>query len=57
MHTGPEPGAEVRGAGEDVAQTLIPHELPTSLQNEILHLRERKDHLCPYFLETHIYKV
>lgn len=33
MHTSPEPGAEVRGAGKDVAQTFIPHELPTSLLN------------------------
>lgn len=33
MHTSPEPSAEVRGAGEDVAQALIPHELPASLLN------------------------
>ena len=33
MHASPEPSAEVRGASEDVAQTLIPHELPSSLLN------------------------
>lgn len=46
MHTSPEPGAEVRGAGEDVAQMLIPHEFPTSLLNKMLHLKvNRKDYL------------
>lgn len=38
MHAGPQPGAEVGRAGEDVAQTLVPHELPASLLNELLHL-------------------
>lgn len=33
MHASPEPSTEVRGAGENVAQTLIPHELPASLLN------------------------
>lgn len=33
MHTGSEPRAQVRGAGEDVTQTLVPHELPSSLLN------------------------
>lgn len=31
MHTSPEPSAKVRGAGEDITQTLVPHELPSSL--------------------------
>lgn len=39
MHAGPEASAEVRGAGEDVAQTVVPHELPASLLNQLLHLR------------------
>lgn len=42
MHTSSESSAEVRGAGEDVAQTLIPHELPTSLLNELLHLEVKR---------------
>lgn len=33
MHAGPEPGAQVGGAGEDVAQALVPHELPATLLN------------------------
>lgn len=33
MHTSPEPSAEVRRAGKDVAQTFIPHELPASFLN------------------------
>lgn len=39
MHPGPESGAEVGRAGEDVSQTLVPHELPASLLNELLHLK------------------
>ena len=31
MHASPEPSAKIRGAGEDITQTLIPHELPSSL--------------------------
>lgn len=60
MHTSPETSAEVRGAGEDVAQTLIPHELPASLLNQMLHL---KDTSKLYFLlfhthaRTHTYKI
>lgn len=38
VHTGPEPGAQVGGAGEDVAKALVPHELPATLLNELLHL-------------------
>lgn len=33
MHTSSEPSAEVRGAGENVAKAIIPHELPASLLN------------------------
>lgn len=33
VHAGPEPGAQVGGAGEDVAQALVPHELPATLLN------------------------
>lgn len=38
VHAGPEPGAQVGGAGEDVAQALVPHELPATLLDELLHL-------------------
>lgn len=38
MHTRPEAGAQVGGTGEDVAQTLIPHEFPTSFLDQMLHL-------------------
>lgn len=38
VHAGPEPGAQVGGAGEDVAQALVPHELPATLLNQLLHL-------------------
>lgn len=38
VHAGPEPGAQVGGAGEDVPQALVPHELPSTLLNELLHL-------------------
>ena len=37
---GPEPCAQVGGAGEDVTEVLIPHELPASLLDQTLHLRE-----------------
>lgn len=40
MHTSPEPSAKVGGAGEDVAQSFIPHELPASLLNQMLHLKD-----------------
>lgn len=39
VHPGPEPGAQVGRAGEDVSQTLVPHELPASLLNQLLHLK------------------
>lgn len=42
MHTSPEPCAEVRGAGQDVSQAFVPHELPSSLLNEMLHLKLNK---------------
>lgn len=40
MDPGPEPCAQVGGAGEDVTEVLIPHELPASLLDQTLHLRE-----------------
>lgn len=36
----PEPSAQVGGAGEDVTEPLVPHELPASLLDQTLHLRE-----------------
>uniref|UniRef100_A0A3B3CU41 Uncharacterized protein n=1 Tax=Oryzias melastigma TaxID=30732 RepID=A0A3B3CU41_ORYME len=38
VHARPEARAQVGGAGEDVAQTLVPHELPASLLDQVLHL-------------------
>lgn len=38
---GPEPCAQVGGAGEDVAEPLVPHELPAFLLDQKLHLREK----------------
>lgn len=38
VYTGPEPSAQVGGAGQDVAQPLAPHELPAPLHDPILHL-------------------
>lgn len=35
---GPETCAQVGWAGQDVTQVLVPHELPASLLNEMLHL-------------------
>lgn len=37
---GPESCAQVGGAGEDVTELLAPHELPASLLDQTLHLRE-----------------
>lgn len=39
---GPEPGAQVGGAGEDVAEPLVPHELPPFLLDQTLHLGRRR---------------
>lgn len=41
MHARPEASAEVGRTCEDVAQTLVPHELPASLLDEFLHLRRK----------------
>ena len=38
VHARPEAGAQVGGTCEDVAQTLVPHELPASLLDQVLHL-------------------
>lgn len=38
VHARPQPGAQVGGAGEDVAQPLVPHELPAALLDQLLHL-------------------
>lgn len=38
VYASPEPGAQVGRAGEDVPQALVPHELPATLLNELLHL-------------------
>lgn len=42
MDPGPEPSAQVGGAGEDVTKPLIPHKLPASLLDQTLHLRGRE---------------
>lgn len=38
----PEPRAQVGGAGEDVTEPLVPHELPAPLLDQTLHLRGRE---------------
>lgn len=38
VHSSPEASTKVGWAGEDVAKTFIPHELPASLLNQVLHL-------------------
>lgn len=35
---GPQPRSQVGGAGEDIAQPLVPHELPSLLHDQSLHL-------------------
>lgn len=40
VHTCPEASAQVGGTREDVAQMLVPHELPASLLDQMLHLWE-----------------
>lgn len=39
MDTGPESSSQVGGARQDVAEPLVPHELPASLLDQPLHLR------------------
>lgn len=41
MHARPEASAEVGRTREDVAQTLIPHELPASLLDQFFHLHRK----------------
>lgn len=41
MDPSPEACAQVGRAGEDVTQPLIPHELPSSLLDQTLHLTNR----------------
>lgn len=41
MHTSPQPRPQVGGAGQDVAQVLIPHELMAPLFEEFLDLPEQ----------------
>lgn len=38
MHTAAQAGAQVRGAGQDVAQVLVPHEAVVVLFENILNL-------------------
>ena len=38
VHPRPQAGAQVGGTCEDVAQMLVPHELPASLLDQMLHL-------------------
>ena len=44
VHARPEASAQVGGTCEDVAQTLIPHEFPASLMDQMLHLWNEKEH-------------
>lgn len=53
VHPGPESGAQVGRAGEDVSQTLVPHELPASLLNQLLHLKVSNK--LSHHREKHIY--
>ncbi|EDM08203.1 rCG54354 [Rattus norvegicus] len=39
VHASAQPGAQVGGAGEHVAQVLVPHEGVTSLLEDLLNLR------------------
>lgn len=39
MHSSPQPGAQVRWAGEHVAQVLVPHERVAGLLEYLLNLR------------------
>lgn len=43
VHAGPESCAQVGGASQDVAQPLVPHELPALLLDQALHLHT---HTC-----------
>lgn len=40
VYSSPESSAQVGGAGEDVTQVLVPHELPASLLDQLLHLED-----------------
>ena len=37
----PQAGAQVGRAGQDVAQALVPHELPSPLVDQLLYLENR----------------
>lgn len=43
MDSSPESCPQVGGAGEDVTEPLVPHELPASLLDQMLHLRGRQE--------------
>lgn len=45
MHACTKACAQVRRAGEDITQMLIPHELPAFLLNQPLHLSRADRHL------------
>ena len=49
---GPEPCAQVRGAGEDVTEPLVPHELPASLLDQTLHLKREGNTMRVCFMCT-----
>lgn len=44
VHSSPKSSTQVRGAGQDVSQALVPHELPASLLNQLLHLEDGRPH-------------
>ena len=44
VHSCPKSSAQVRRTGQDVSQTLIPHELPATLLDQPLHLRAQSLH-------------
>lgn len=56
MHARPEAGAQVGGTCEDVAQTLIPHEFPASLLDQMLHLWDINDNSCAVSSATSAFK-
>lgn len=45
VHAGPQPRPQVGGAGQDVAQVLVPHELVSLLLEELLDLPGRTHRL------------
>lgn len=54
MDPGPEACAQVRGAGEDVAEPLVPHELPASLLDQTLHLGGRQSVTSHCYTQTKV---